>query len=266
MALTRVVLFVLAIATAALAIADPTTDNRSSSATGRKGASPPSQPSALISKQELAQRYPDLDVANIRDSILPGFYEVLAAGSVYYVTTDGNYMIHGDLTELATKRNVSENRRAESRAALLSAIDPATEIVFSPPAGQPKYRVTVFTDVDCPYCRKFHSEIAEVNALGIEVRYVSYPRTGPGTESWSKAEHVWCAADPKSALTQAKRGAAVDAVAGCQRTPVAEQYALGRRVGLTGTPAIYSDNGMELGGYLPPNELLTTLEQIYGKR
>jgi thiol:disulfide interchange protein DsbC len=263
---TRVALvFGVSIGMAAVAAAGPRTRSDTETGTPGNGAGSSSSGSALLSKEDLAKRYPEIPVSSIRDAILPGFYEVLVGSNIYYVTTDGRYMIRGDLTDLSTKHNVSEARRAENRAALIASIDAAKEIVFSPPSGEPKYRVTIFTDVDCAYCRKFHSQIGLVNALGIEVRYVSYPRTGPNTESWAKAENVWCAADQRTALTQAKLGAAVSAVPGCKDTPIAEEYELGRSVGLTGTPGVYADNGVELGGYLPPDELLKALEKAYSK-
>ena len=77
-------------------------------------------------------------------------------------------------------------------------------IVYGPPTS--KMTVTVFTDVDCGFCRKFHSQIADLNKAGVRVRYLMFPRTGPGTESWKKAEQVWCANDRRDALTRAKRG------------------------------------------------------------
>jgi thiol:disulfide interchange protein DsbC len=120
----------------------------------------------------------------------------------------------------------------------------------------------VFTDVDCGYCRQLHRDIDTLTALGIEVRYLSYPRTGPNTESWTKAEHVWCAKDRGTALTEAKRGADVPSTPGCTATPVAAQYELGRSVGVSGTPAIFAETGEELGGYLPPAALFERLEQL----
>jgi thiol:disulfide interchange protein DsbC len=217
---------------------------------------------AVLSREELASRYLGLKPEDVRDSPIPGMYEVARGASFSYVTTDGRYMIRGDVIDLQAQTNVTEQHRAEIRASLFASIDPATEIVFSPADGNVKHRVVVFTDVDCGYCREFHRGIAEVNALGIEVRYVSYPRTGPNTESWSKAEGVWCAADRKTALTRAKLGAEVPAVPGCASAPIAAEYELGRQVGLAGTPGVYSDSGVELGGYLPPKELLEALEKI----
>jgi thiol:disulfide interchange protein DsbC len=218
--------------------------------------------SPVLSKEELATRYPGLSVDAIHDSPIPGLYEVDYGKNIRYVTTDGRFMIKGDIVELSNQANLTEARRAKMRADLFATIDPANAIVFSPKDGNVKYRVIVFTDVDCGYCREFHRGIEEVNALGIEVRYVSYPRTGPNSESWTKAERVWCATDRKAALTQAKLGAEPAAVADCKSTPVADEYELGRKVGLTGTPGLYSESGVELGGYLAPKELLAQLQAI----
>jgi thiol:disulfide interchange protein DsbC len=133
-------------------------------------------------------------------------------------------------------------------------------IVFKPKDGQVKHRVTVFTDVDCGYCRQFHREIDQVTALGIEVDYLSFPRTGPDTESWAKADHVWCAKNRQEALTEAKLGGSVPD-ADCASTPVESHYNLGHLVGVRGTPAVYSETGELLGGYLSPAQLFEVLEQ-----
>jgi thiol:disulfide interchange protein DsbC len=131
-------------------------------------------------------------------------------------------------------------------------------VIFSPP--QPKYTVTVFTDVDCAYCRELHRQIADYNRLGVRVRYIFYPRTGPNTESWHKAEQVWCSVDRQSALTRAKLGQAIDSKP-CGATPVQREYDLGRAIGLQGTPGIIASNGAMVGGYLPPQALVEQLAQ-----
>ncbi len=132
---------------------------------------------------------------------------------------------------------------------MLGSVDPATMIVFKPASGEVKHTVTIFTDIDCGYCRQFHREIDKVMALGIEVHYLFYPRTGPNTESWTKAEQVWCAANHNSALTRAKLGGEIPEVAQCA-TPVEAHYELGQRIGVRGTPAVFSETG-ELHRRLP---------------
>jgi thiol:disulfide interchange protein DsbC len=216
---------------------------------------------AALTKEQLVERHPELRREDIGDGPVNGLYEVQVAGDISYVTTDGRYLIRGEIIDLASRQNLTEERRAQNRARAIAAIDPSSQIVFSPPNGRVIHRVTIFTDVDCGYCRQFHRDIAAVNALGIEVHYVSFPRTGPNTASWTKAEHVWCAADRREALTNAKLGADIPAAESCVSTPVAEHYALGKRIGLTGTPGLYAEDGTELGGYIPPAALLELLDR-----
>ncbi len=123
-----------------------------------------------------------------------------------------------------------------------------------------KYTVTVFTDVDCPYCRKLHSQIAEYNRLGVRVRYLFYPRTGPNTDSWAKAEQVWCSANRNEALTKAKLGQELKTTKSCGDSPVARDYAMGQKFDIKGTPAIVLNDGEMLGGYLSPMQLVQRLQ------
>jgi thiol:disulfide interchange protein DsbC len=142
---------------------------------------------------------------------------------------------------------------------MLAAVAPENMIVFAP-EGETKHTITIFTDIDCGYCRQFHREIDQVNAMGIEVHYLFYPRTGPSTDSWAKAEKVWCAQDRNSALTRAKLGGSVPDLV-CTDTPVGSHYDLGQQVGVRGTPAVFTASGENIGGYLPPETLLERLEQ-----
>jgi thiol:disulfide interchange protein DsbC len=136
----------------------------------------------------------DASPADVAASPIPGLYEVTMGGLVAYVSADGKYLVSGNVYDLDSQVNLTASRRNAARAKALAAVREDQLIVFSP--DNPKMTVTVFTDVDCGYCRKFHSQMAEMNKAGIRVRYMMYPRTGPGTESWRKAESVWCAADP----------------------------------------------------------------------
>ncbi len=168
------------------------------------------------------------------------------------------YAFAGDLYQLSDRSNLSDTRRRELRLELLKPMAESGMVVFAPP--NPKYTITVFTDIDCGYCRTLHSQMAEYNRLGIKVRYVAFPRSGPDTESWTKAEQVWCAKDTKAALTRAKKGEKLDSAL-CKSNPVAEQYAMGRAMGLAGTPGIITETGELLPGYLPPQSLLQALQE-----
>jgi thiol:disulfide interchange protein DsbC len=195
---------------------------------------------------------------NVQTTPVPGIFEVLRGSDILYMTRDGQYAFTGDLYQVPTRANLTEVHRRDMRRKLIEAVPESRMVVFSPP--QPKYTVTVFTDVDCGYCRALHRQIAEYNRLGVRVRYVFYPRTGPDTESWHKAEQVWCSADRKAALTRAKLGESLDAPV-CANTPVAQEYELGKAIGLEGTPGIVAANGAMVGGYLSPDALVEQLKQ-----
>ena len=206
----------------------------------------------------VAAHLPGAKPEDLRTTPIPGIYEFKRGAELVYVTADGRYGLAGDLYRLQDHANLSDVRRRELRMALIGAVPESSMVVFAPAA--PKYTVTVFTDVDCQYCRALHKQIAEYNRLGVKVRYMFYPRTGPNTSSWSKAEQVWCSADRRAALTAAKLGEALKAAA-CKPNPVADQYALGQAIGLTGTPGIVTELGELLPGYAPPDELLQELQQ-----
>jgi thiol:disulfide interchange protein DsbC len=206
---------------------------------------------------EIARHITGASADQLRESPVPGLWEYTRGGDVGYVTADGRYAIMGDLYDLKSNANLTEARRREVRLKLLAQVPESEMLVFGP--KDPKYTVTVFTDVDCPYCRKLHSEMAVYNRLGIRVRYLLYPRNGPDTPSWTKAQQVWCAADRNDALTRAKLGQALPDKP-CARNEVAMSYALGREFALDGTPAIVMTNGELLPGYLPPDVLLKHLQ------
>jgi thiol:disulfide interchange protein DsbC len=211
-------------------------------------------------KEDIAAKLNGVSPSDITDSPIEGLYQVSVGSNVAYVTADGRFLIQGEVYDLQNLENLTEATRAAARTDLLGTVDPSEMIVFKA-EGEPKHTITIFTDIDCGYCRQFHRDIQQVNALGIEVHYLFYPRTGPDTDSWAKADKVWCAEDRNAALTRAKAGGAVPD-AECGTTPVAAHFELGRQVGVRGTPAMYAENGELLGGYLPPDTLLETLEGL----
>ncbi|HEY9183240.1 MAG TPA: DsbC family protein [Gammaproteobacteria bacterium] len=212
-----------------------------------------------LTKEELASRLNGISVEDISDSPIKGIYQVAVGANVAYVTSDGRYIIRGDIYDADTSANVSEETRAAARVAMLESVDPESMIVFKPANGNVKHTIHIFTDIDCGYCRQFHREIDKVTALGIEVHYLFYPRTGPNTESWSKADQVWCAPNHNQALTRAKLGGEIPEGPSCA-TPVESHYALGQRIGVRGTPAVFSETGELIGGYLPPADLAKILD------
>ncbi len=179
-----------------------------------------------------------------------GMYEVsIQNGQSIYVSRDAKFLIPGDLYEAKAEGlvNLGELRRNTIRRERIAALDEADMIIFEP-EGERKATLTVFTDVDCPYCRKLHAEIEALNGYGIAVRYLAFPRTGLNTETSAKMISTWCAADRQAMMTSATRGGDVP-VAECEN-PIAEQYQLGREVGVTGTPALVLEDGTIMPGYV----------------
>ena len=203
----------------------------------------------------------EVEPGGVRESPLPGFYEVRVQGEILYVSADGRYLFHGNLYGVEEGRNLTEDARREVRVDVLDRMDEDGLIVFAP-SGAPKHRLTVFTDVDCPYCSKFHLEVPDLNASGVEVRYAAWPRTPPGTQSHDRSISVWCARDRHRAMTDAKAGRDV-AHATCDN-PVREHYETGRRLGVSGTPTLFTGDGARIGGYVPWRELVDRLEQGHG--
>jgi len=226
-------------------------------ATVASSADQPAQP--VDPRIELAKKIPGTTPDELHASPIPGMWEVERGTDIAYVTSDGKYAISGDLYDLAKNDNLTEARRKDVRMKLLAAVPESDMLIFSP--REPKYTVTVFTDVDCAYCRKLHSQIAEYNRLGVRVRYMFYPRTGPNTESWTKAEQVWCSTNRNDALTRAKLGEELKSPKSCGNSPVGRDYAVGQKFDIRGTPAIVMNNGEMLGGYVSPMQLVQHLQE-----
>lgn len=210
------------------------------------------QPEPADPRAEVASHLPGAKPDQLTASPIKGIYEYTRGTEIAYVTADGKYAISGDLYDLAADNNLTERHRRELRAKMIADIPESQMLVFGPQDA--KYTVTVFTDVDCAFCRKLHSQMAEYNRLGIRVRYLLYPRTGPNTASWTKAEQVWCSPDRNDALTRAKLGQELKTKP-CTDNPVAHSYQLGKDFALPGTPAIVLADGDMLDGYLPPDVL-----------
>jgi thiol:disulfide interchange protein DsbC len=194
----------------------------------------------------------------ISETPIDGLLMVQIGGEIVYATVDGKYLLQGRLMDIATREDLTESAKAEVRRELLANVDTTTQITFAP--KDPKYDLMVFTDIDCGYCRKLHSQIDAYNEQGIAIHYMSFPRAGIGSHSYEKAVSVWCAGDPRTALTEAKLGAEPDP-AQCDN-PVDEQYELGLELGVTGTPSLLMADGQMIPGYVPPDKLRERLDNM----
>ena len=203
-----------------------------------------------------------IEPGNVRPSPIAGVYEIQHQREFAYVTADGRYLLRGDLVDLKSGEELTENRRRVDRLEVLAKLGPKKFIEFAPPPPvAAKYTVTVFTDIDCGYCRKLHSEIAQYNAKGIAIRYAFYPRSGPDTDAWRSAEAVWCSADQRKALTDAKAGAEVRLKGKVCENPIAEEYQLAQDLGIRGTPMMVLPNGDVYPGYVPAAQLAAKLAE-----
>ena len=208
-------------------------------------------------RADIVKKIDGLKLEDVRMTPINGIYEITRGSEISYTTSDGRYVILGDMVDIDNDQNLSENRRRTIRQRLIDTVPEAEMLVFGP--KNPKYTITVFTDIDCGYCRRLHSQIAEYNRLGIRVRYLFYPRSGPDTDSWHKAESVWCASNRNDSLTRAKNGEDIKSPK-CPTDIVKRDYELGHKLGIEGTPAIFLASGEMLPGYAPPTQLLQYLK------
>jgi thiol:disulfide interchange protein DsbC len=215
--------------------------------------------SDTAARKALHDLVPQAKIDLIEAAPLPGFRQVILGHQIVYVSDDGKYLMQGTLFDSPAKRDLTALRFAGEAKKRVDAVPESKRIVFAP-SGKPKYKVTVFTDIDCGYCRKLHSQITAYNKAGIEVDYLFFPRSGIGSPSYDKAVSVWCAKDRNAAFTAAKGGANPTPLK-CDN-PVAEQFTLGTQVGVDGTPSIFAPDGTKVGGYLPPDQLLAKLQAL----
>ncbi|MBB6184167.1 thioredoxin fold domain-containing protein [Oleiagrimonas soli] len=213
----------------------------------------------------LARLAPDAQPTDIRAAPMPGFYQALVHGKIVYVSADGKYVMAGQLFDAQQRSNLTENEMKAIRLQALATVPASDRVIYAPP--HPKYTVTVFTDLDCGYCRVFHQHMAAYNAEGIAVQYLFWPRSGikavpsgRDTPSYAKAVSVWCAKDRKQAFNEAKAGESIPS-ATCPN-PIAREYHLGERIGVDGTPTLIAEDGSVIGGYLNPQQLLQVLQQV----
>ncbi|MGH8582166.1 MAG: DsbC family protein [Gammaproteobacteria bacterium] len=198
---------------------------------------------------------PGMKVISVRPAALDGLYEVQADGEIFYMSEDGKFLVKGDLLDIDSLRNLTDERRGQVNIEALRGVAPTSMIEFAP--KDTRHVLYVYTDVDCGYCRKFHQQVGQLNDAGIAIRYLAFPRAGIGSESYAKAVSVWCAKDRRTALTDAKAGKPVKP-ANCDN-PVVAQYELGQRMGVQGTPALYTETGQAIGGYIPADRLVKML-------
>lgn len=220
-----------------------------------------------VVRQTLLKLVPKAKIDQITPAPIPGFYQVIASGHLVYISNDGKYVINGELIDATKGTSLTDDAWAAYRKTQLATVPVSDRIVFAPP--NPKYTVTVFTDVTCPYCRVLHEQIKAINKEGIAVQYLAWPRAGvtgddgQPTKTYKEMVSIWCSADRNDAFTEAKKGR--DPKPADCKNPVKDQFDLGLRLGVTGTPAVYAEDGTLIGGYLSPQDMLQAVQAHSGK-
>jgi thiol:disulfide interchange protein DsbC len=187
--------------------------------------------------------------------------EVVVNGEVVYVAADGSHLLQGRLYDTKQRSDLTAGTENGLRRDVLSKVGDERRIRFA--AADEKHRITIFTDVDCGYCRKLHQQMSAINAAGITVDYLMFPRAGQPSASFDKAAFVWCAVDQQDALTASMLNGelAADQRKSCTH-PVADTMKLGQRLAKLGTPTIIASDGSVLGGYLEPAQLAQRLASV----
>jgi len=207
-------------------------------------------------RQSIAKSMPSIKVDSVTPSAVKGLYELTIGANLYYVSEDGKYLLQGHLVDIAAKKDLTEEKLNEARKSAILKMGVANMIVFKPKIA--KYTVTIFTDIDCGYCRKLHSELDQYLAQGITIQYMFFPRAGKDSDSYNKAVSVWCANDRNAALTAAKKDQNIPSKT-CDN-PVDKHMQLAAEFDVKGTPMIISENGNVYPGYLPATQLAAALE------
>ena len=201
---------------------------------------------------------PNAQTIAISETPIEGILQVQINSDIVYVTADGQYLLQGQIMDIDTKDNLTDQAKSGIRLTLLTDLNLDEQITFAP--EEAKYDLLVFTDIDCGYCRKLHNQMEGYNEQGIAIHYMAFPRAGIGSDSYDKFVSVWCSADQKEALTLAKNG--TDPLPQKCPNPIADQYELGREVGVTGTPALVTSDGTLIPGYMPPEQLRQRLDSM----
>lgn len=214
-------------------------------------------PAIDVIRAKLGETLPDVNIGSLEVSAIPGLYELITDGEIYYVSADGDFIIDGDMIDLSTRSNLTAARKGKIHLSLINAVAEKDMLIYEP-ANESDRSVTVFTDISCGYCRKLHAELDQLLAGGVRVRYLMFPRAGLGSQAHKDLESVWCAEDPQEAMTQAKAGGAI--VPKECSNPIPNHVALAEQVGLRGTPLIYLDNGEMVPGYRSAQQLVSIIQ------
>lgn len=207
----------------------------------------------------LKQHMPGIPIDSIEPTPAEGIYELVSNGQIAYVTADGKYLIAGDLIDVSSRRNLTQEKQDGQRLASLAEV-PAERKLIYPASGKKKHAITVLTDPTCPFCEKLHKELPQLQEAGVEVTYILTPRQGPGSKGFEVSSQVQCADKPKEALERAMQGQSLNSES-CASDVMKENMTLANRLGMSGTPYTILPNGSVMPGYRPADAMLQAIEQ-----
>ena len=204
--------------------------------------------------ERITKQLPGITVTSLTETDVPALYELVTEGRIYYVDESAEFLIDGSLIRLEDRRNITDSRLGGIHMGLIDGLDEKSMLIYEPETASNR-SITVFTDISCGYCRRLHQEIDTLLEEGVRVRYLMFPRAGIGSQGHKDLESVWCADDPQEAMTNAKAGGKIEPKS-CAN-PIEEHVALAERLGLRGTPLIYTDSGEKIPGYREASALVS---------
>ena len=207
-------------------------------------------------QKNLAASGIDAKILSATPTDMPDIYWVSGEDMpAFFTDKTGQHIIQGQIVRIGEAEPIDITAKLQADAAQQKLAKVAKEdMVIFPAKGETKGVIYAFTDADCGYCRKLHSEMQQINDLGIEVRYLAWPRS---PQTLPKMEAIWCSKDRNEAMNTAKSGGDVSAPS-CEN-PVEDQVALGMSLGVRGTPAVFTETGEQIGGYLPAQQIAQAL-------
>ncbi|MBT3447414.1 MAG: thioredoxin fold domain-containing protein, partial [Candidatus Thioglobus sp.] len=138
--------------------------------------------------------FPNVTEQDINPTPFKGLYEVILRSprlDVIYISEDGRYLAQGEVIDLKTRKNLTQSRLSSLAKEILATTTDNEKVIYK--ADDEQYVINVFTDVDCPFCRKLHKDVAALNKLGITMKYLAFPRSGVNTKSYYRSVAIWCA-------------------------------------------------------------------------
>ena len=207
-------------------------------------------------KKNLLKNIPQATVTRIKETPIKGVYEVIVGAEIYYMEKNARYVINGDLIDLATRTNFTEEAKTYNRKMKVAELGEENMVVYQPKTVD--HTITVVTDIDCPYCRRLHAEMDQYMESNVKVRYIFMPLKGES--DFNTTVSVWCSEDKNLALDIAKSGGDLEK-ANCDN-PIAKHLTISRELGVRGTPAIILEDGTMLPGYVPAKKLVAELNKV----